>query len=105
MVGLLKRIICYEKGSNAKSVLLLTYCNLCRTNHSAWKMSRQSYNSEGITEGALWLGDGYGVVSSTSTSIHTVNILISSFNVVYTISHHSGLCGWCSPGDLNTGRT
>ena len=93
-----------EKGQQYKWCFLLTYSSPGGTNHSAWKMSRQSYNSEGISETTtLWLRDGYGVVSCTGTNTHTVHV--SSICPEYMISQHSGPWGWCSPGDSDTGGT
>jgi len=66
--SILNGIIWYEKGQQYKWPFLLTYCNQFGTNHSAWKMRRQSYNSDGITEGTLWLGDGHSMVSCTGIS-------------------------------------
>ena len=99
--SILNGIMWYKRGQY-KQCFLLTYSNPCGTNHSAWKMRRQSYNSEGITETTtLWLKDGYGVISCTGTNTHTV--LVISMNPEYMIPHHSGPGGWCSPGNSDTG--
>jgi len=82
--SILKGMTWCEKGQQYKWCFLLTYSSPCGTNHSAWKMRRQSYNSEGISETTtLWLRDGYGVVSCTGTNTRTV--LIISLNPEYTI--------------------
>ena len=75
--------VCIKKAIVYKMCSLLTYCNHCRANHSAGKMSRQSYNGDGISETTLWLRDGYREVCCTLTSILTA--LVCSIIVVYTI--------------------
>jgi len=86
--SILNGIIWYEKGQQYKWHFLLTYCNWCGTNHSAWKMSRQCYNNEGVSETTtLWLRDGYGVVSCTGTNTRTVHV--SSICPEYMIPQHS----------------
>jgi len=100
--SILKGMTWCEKGQQYKWCFLLTHSSPCGTNHSAWKMRRQSYNSEGISETTtLWLRDGYGVVSCTGTNTRTV--LIISLNPEYTIPCHSGPWGWYSPRNSDTG--
>ena len=72
-----------QRAVRTNSLALLTDCNHCRANHSAWKMSRQSYNGDRIRETTLWLRDGYRELCCTGTSIPTA--LVCSIIVVYTI--------------------
>jgi len=67
-----------QNDSNINCVFLLTYCNHC-IDHSAWKIRRESYNNDGITEGTLQLGDGHSVVSCTG--INTRIVPVSSIKV------------------------
>ena len=68
--------------------VLLTYCHHYGPSHGAWKLGRQSYNTDGVTQATLWLGDCYSVFSCTSPNIHTA--LVSSSTVGYPVPSHSG---------------
>ena len=72
-----------QRAVRTNSLALLTYYNHCRANHSAWKMSRQSYNGDRISDTTLWLNDSYRELCWTGTSILTA--LDCSITVVYTI--------------------
>ena len=88
--------------TNSVSVLL-TYCHHYGPNCRDWKIGRLCYDSDKVSQGTLWLGDGYSVFSCTSPNIHTA--LVSPSTVGYPVPSHSGSRNWCSPGDSDTGGT
>ena len=73
---------------NEQLNIVRTYCDYDGSSHGAWKLGRQSYNTDGVRQATLWLRNGYSVFSCTSPNIHTV--LVSPSNVGYPVPSHSG---------------
>ena len=73
---------------NEQLNIVRTYCHHYGSSHGAWKLGRQSYDTDRVGQTTLWLGDGYSVVSSTSPNIHTA--LVSPSTVGYPVPSHSG---------------
>ena len=73
---------------NEQLSIVHTYCYHYGPSHGAWKLRRQSYDTDGVSQGTLWLGNCYSVVSCTSPNIHTA--LVSPSTVGYLVPSHSG---------------
>ena len=73
---------------NEQLSIVLTYCHHYGPSHRAWKLRRQSYDTDGVSQATLWLCDCYSVVSCTSPNIHTT--LVSPSTVGYPVPSHSG---------------
>ena len=73
---------------NEQLNIVLTYCDHYGSSHGAWKLRRQSYDTDGVGETTLWLRNCDSVFSCTSSNIHTT--LVSSSIVDYPVPSHSG---------------
>ena len=76
-----------SQTQNEQLNIVHTYCDHYGSSHGAWKLRRQSYDTDGVSQWTLWLGDSYSVFSCTSPNIHTV--LVSSSTVGYPVPSHS----------------
>ena len=104
IVHTLLYLISSSASTEEESVsVLLTYCHHYGPSHGAWKLGRQSYNTDGVTQATLWLGDCYSVVGCTSTNIHTA--LVTPSTVGYPVTSRSSQLDWSSPGYSDTGGT
>ena len=67
--------------------IVLTYCHYYGPRHGALKTRRQSDDTDGVSQGALWRIDGYSGVDCTSLNIHTV--------LVSELLHLAWFCSFC----------
>ena len=77
-----------SQTQNERLNIVLTYCDHDGSSHGAWKLRRQSYDTDGVSQTTLWLRNCYGVFSCTSPNIYTA--LVSSSTVGYPVPSHSG---------------
>ena len=81
------KMLCLQKHNKQFSIVR-TYCHHYGPSHGAWKMRRQSYDTDGVSHVTLWLRNCYSMVCCTSSNIHTA--LVSPSTVGYPVPSHSG---------------
>ena len=77
-----------SQTKNEQLNIVRTYCDQYGPSHGAWKLGRQSYDTDGVGQATLWLKNCDSVFSCTSPNIHTA--LVSSSTVGYPVPSHSG---------------
>ena len=83
------KMLCLQKHNKQFSIQIVrTYCHHYGPSHGAWKMRRQSYDTDGVSHVTLWLRNCYSMVCCTSSNIHTA--LVSPSTVGYPVPSHSG---------------